>query len=503
MVDSRRKVSALENLEIREKEASRSGPSAFREFKDSLKEVSLRESPELGANLVSGDGSSGSSSSSSSSDTSDSDSLGSDDSDMGDDLDGVDDIDSTGEEASEEDGEEPSDEDTDSEEEDKSDEEEEPEVKKESFRSLSFLPSEDPGLRMESIFSDEDGHGFISKTWHGLSFVVGALATAGIQFAPIILGGMFKIVLYTFAKTFIVLNELFSEAASRFRRYLHNTERQKSAIASLKKKLAELKTSKVEIDVNSRLSVDVSALVTAGSNDLTENVRDYCGFFESKITTFQKTILGEFDNLKVISNARYLEKSFDPIGAMTIYPSKIGFEEKIPSKDDPDNNLCCFSMGEMIGQVEIHALIPEVRFDTWKTAEKAYGASKIYLVASANQFQQKAPLMELKQLEEFVIQLDMLADISLRHQKLFLDISQSRSGVVNSVKQLFIKLCEENTKVSFKNSVVLPLHLKSSFVTKVYMTGAMDLHDHTARVIANGLSYCESMTRLYHVSQKT
>ena len=99
----------------------------------------------------------------------------------------------------------------------------------------------------------------------------------------------------------------------------------------------------------------------------------------------------------------------------------------------------------------------------------------------------------------FLNNLELLAEVSLKHQIFYDEIKRSRSGMVASVKQLFIRLFEEKVKVSFKDSVTLPLYLKSSFATKVYLTGALDIHDHIAQVIANGLSYSSEMLKLYKV----
>lgn len=488
----RLETTALEDLQIEEKEASEAGPVAFSSFKETSKEEALKEGPDLGASLVSGG------STSSSSDTSDTSSDGdsSDDDSEGESEDGSDEDDDSEDDFSMDDDPTETEEEPE-EEEDVDDSEDEAEVKKESFRTLSFLPGEEPNIRMESLFPEGIASGFISSTWSGLSYVVSGLATIGLKFTPILLGGMFKIVLFTFAKTFNLLDNLFSEAGVRFKRYIHNTERQKVTIKALKTRVEELKLKNVKLPIGSVPDVNIDALLITGSNDLSANIKDFSIFLETKIATFQKSILGGFNSLKAISTARYLQKSFDPLDSMVVSPAAVGFTTHYSSKDDLENFVGFFGMGEMIGQVEVQALLPEVRFDTWDNVEKAYGASKIFISTLPSHSAQETPIMEIGALGEFINQLELLAEASLKHQSFYEEISQSRSGVINSIKQLFIRLCEEKVKVSFKNSVVLPLHLKSSFVTKVYMTGAMDLHDHTARVIANGLSYADAMLKLY------
>ena len=489
----RSESSALGDLQLKEKEASKDGPAAFSAFEETSKEEALKEGPDLGASLVPGGGGSSSpSSDSSTDDTSGEDGEGEGEDDSGDDSEDEFDI---GDDPTEtEDEEEPDDDDSEDD-----NEEEEPEVKKESFRTLSFLPDEEPNIRMESLFPEGAASGFITKTWSGLSFVIGGLATIGIQFTPILLGGMFKIVLFTFAKTFILLDNLFSEATTRFKRYLHNTERQKVTLKALKLKVEELSSKNVKLPIGSVPNVNIDNLLVSGSNDISNNVKEFTYFLENKIGSFQKSIIGGFSSLKAISTARYLQKSFNPLDSMVVSPGAVGFTIHYPSKDDLENFVGFFGMGEMIGQVEVQALLPETRFDTWDMVEKAYGSSKIFIGGIPLRMSQETPIMEIGALSEFINQLELLAEASIKHQSFYEEISKNRSGVIVAIKQLFIRLCEEKVKVSFKNSVVLPLYLKSSFVTKVYMTGAMDLHDHTSGVIANGLSYVDAMLKLYRV----
>lgn len=501
---------ALEDLENKETIAAGQGPAAFSAFQKSSEETAIIEGAEIGANL--GGENSGGSSSSSTDDSSDSDSG---DSDSGDDFDldapDFDEGDSGGDDSSADDsggddsgGDGSSDNDNSDDEEIEADKEadKEAEVKKESFRTLSFLPGEEPNIRMESMFPSGNSGGFISTTWNGLSFVVGALASIGIRYTPMLLGGMFKIVLFTFAKTFITLDSIFTEVATRVERYLKNTELQKGSLKSLQKRVEELKSQNAILPPDTVVKANIDALVTAESVDLTANVKAYSIFLDKKMGGFQKGILSEFNGLKTIASSRYLQKNFEPLEFMTVTPEEVGFTSRYPSNKDSEDTVSLYGMGPMIGQVEMRAYLPAGHFDTWNTVEKSYTASNLFVAALNARSTQKATPMELGQLGEFLNELELLAEASITHQALYKEIANSRSGVINSVKQLFIRLCEETVKVSFKNSVALPLHLKSNFVTKVYLTGALDLHDHTARVIANGLSYADAMLKLYRTDAK-
>lgn len=496
-------VGALEDLEAKQKEAAGLGPAAFSSFQETNQDNAIKEGKDIGA-LAGGDSSSSSDSSSDDSESDDS----SDDSESNDpfatdDIDGGDtsddsEGDSDSEEESPEDDAPPDEESEPEPEEDDS----EAELKKESMRNLSYLPSEGLMLRQEDFGEFVKSVG--NNTWDGLSFVTGALAGAGIRYTPMLLSGMLKVVLYTFAKTFKTLDTLFDASAQQLERFVNRTSKQKKTLEVLKESFKTLQEKGVELPEGAKFKMDASILCFQGSNEIAVNVAMHAEFMKATMGKLQKAILSDFNGLSQISQARYLSKNFDALSSMTIHPNELGFQPKgVGDLEEDTDVIQLYEMQPMIGDVAIQAKLPIGNFDTWNMVEKAYSASSIYLVPKAVRSVYETPLLSPEALNEFINHLELLVDASIEHQQFYEEIASKRSGVVNTVKQLFVRLCEEKVKVSFKNSVALPLHLKSSFVTKVYMVAAMDLHDHTARVIANGLSYASGMMNLYKAKAET
>ena len=485
---------ALAALEQKEAEASAQGGATFETFKDTLEAKAIEEAPALGAV---GDGTSSSSSDTSDDSSSSDDDFSSDGSDFGssDDSNPDDDPADSSDDASEEE-EEPEEEEPLEEEEDP--QEQEAELKKESFRTLSFLPEDSDSQTL--IFRQEMFGGWTaasSAVWGGISFVANCLASVGITYGPSLLMGMFKVVLFTFAKTFKTLDEAYDFIASSITRFQNRTSKQQNAIKQLKEVLADLTSKGAVLPEGSAKNLTTNYLEIETSNDYTKNVSDYTEFVSNKVGKFNQALASDFNALKIISENRYLGKNFDALSFMEVQPSKLGFQNRIGSKPGLGVQLETFSLGKMIGNIDLQADLCSGRLDNWSSVEKAYAGSSISLVPQEIGRVVETKLMTPEELSGFLNNLELLAKASLKHQQFYSEISRSRSGVINSIKQLFIRLLEEEGKVSFKNSVALPLHLKSSFATKVYMTGAMDLHDHTAQVIANGLSYASSMMKLY------
>lgn len=155
---------------------------------------------------------------------------------------------------------------------------------------------------------------------------------------------------------------------------------------------------------------------------------------------------------------------------------------------------------EIIGGVELQMFLPDVLFDSWEVVEKAYGRSKVQLAVDTKIMalqKESVPTPSLSQLLDLLNILELLTDASDDHLRLCDKIARKRGGVLNTVKALFMKLAQSATRVYLNDSGAIPLYLKSSFVTKVYLVGAMDLHDHNARVIANGIAYAAAALKSY------
>lgn len=489
-------VSALEELESKERDAAGQSPAAFSAFKDSSQDTALEEGKELGV-LPNSDGSSTSSSDSSSDESTDSEDGSEDDSGDSDPfapdepLEDDDSEDSDKEEEEEESSE-------DDPEEEELEKDSEVEIKKESMRTLSFLPLDGLSLRQEDF--GEFVKNIDLGIFNNLKFIVKALADVGIHYTPLLLSGMLKVVLYTFAKTFKTLDSLFDFISVSFERFNHRLTKQKKTLEIVKQNLKVLQEKTFVLPNGAKSKIKIDNLSFQGSNDLTINLAVYTDFLNLSMRHIQKAILSDFNGLAQISQARYLSKNFDALSSMEIHPEELGFKEIANTGIEEDSDvLQSFEMPIMIGDVAFQAKLPRGNFDTWSMVEKAYNGSKLYLVPKQVNSYLETPVMTPDELGIFINNLEFLVDASEQHQKFYEEILNKRSGMINSIKQLFIRLCEEKVKISFKNSVALPLHLKSSFVTKVYMVAAIDLHDHTARVIANGLSYASAMINLYKV----
>ncbi len=506
----RQEGKALAALEQAEQAAAHKGGNSFEQFQEQTQEEAIQEASELGVSndpIGSVESSSDSSSDSESdSDSSDGDNSGdefdfdsTDDSDDGVSEEGDDDSDNEDSEEGD-DASESSEENEPPAEEEEDPEETEAELKKESFRNYQVVTDPEIKFRNESLFSTFNP--VTGLVGNFLTSVIAGLAVIGITFVPGLLMGMFKVVLFTFAKTFSLLNDMYEFASETYTRYTTRTSKQLEELEQLKTAVEEAKTKGLTLKQGIQKFPDVRFLQKADSLDINKNVEDYTSFMTGKILKLNAGFLEDLKRLIIISENRYLSKDYDALKEMQIKPEIFGFDQKYGEL--PSNGLVLYEhgIGEMIGNVELRGRFATSYYDTWDLVEKAYKNCSVFILQKPYANSTKPPIMTLDELSTFINNLELLAKASLRHQAFYEEIKNSRTGTFNKLKSLFVKLSHETVKVSFKNSVALPLHLKSAFITKIYLTAGMDIHDHTAQVIANGLGYVNEVLKLHEQKSK-
>ncbi len=133
--------------------------------------------------------------------------------------------------------------------------------------------------------------------------------------------------------------------------------------------------------------------------------------------------------------------------------------------------------------------------DNWNEIESNYNNSSFDMLGIPGQREVFA--LEPEELLRVLNATLELINANKKHEVFYEQLANARSGVLTTIRSLFIKLVQSKTRVSFKDSVAMPLFLKTSIATKVYLVAAMDIQDHNARVIANVLAFAEKNMKLY------
>ena len=498
-----RTETAMEELEKARRLAAEKGPEVAEKLEEDLVVASAKDSKTL-KEEVDGTGSSESSSSTSDDSGTSDDGGGSDGGGEGDPFENPSDDEdpSDPDDDAEEDPEEPDDgeDDPDDEPEEPEEDEEEPadpepsdeeKEKTESFRDLDFIPNDVPvQLRVEGAGE------FLSSLGNSAGFVLGALGSVGLKVASFALTGMFRVVIYTFARCFKILSELFSYVALRIERFSNRTSELKNRVQALQKQIEELKAPASAVKQPTGV-LDVDMAYLASSHDTKTALHNHAEFMRVTNAKFQRSILSELEALEMVSNAHYLKKSFDGLKFMEVHPDRLGL---VRGAGEAPPLTSLYEFPDIIGGVSLQMYLPDAVFDSWAVVEKAYGNARVQLAVNADASLRptdEMPVPTLDELSDLLNILELLIAAAEDHLRLCDKIASKRGSVLNTIKALFMQLAQSVTRVYLNDSGAIPLYLKSSFVTKVYLVGAMDLHDHSARVIANGIAYASAALKRY------
>lgn len=339
-------------------------------------------------------------------------------------------------------------------------------------------------------FSESSG-GVLNTLGSGLKY----LWTLGVQWTPTIARNVYKGVLYTFLKLLSVSVKSYKLLDSYLTRRINSFENIKKQIDSLSKALELIKDPKSELDGKYTNVKVINSLKINGSTDLKLNMGVLKGFVTSVIQDLDKSIKDDLGSVKHLM-ANYGSRTFSvPSSFLTIKPESFNVASKVVEGFEPSSDLLSSYAYkyELPSDVIFIAHLPNPEITDPEAFLSAYSHSKMFLGLDTNGFRdvESIDYMTADKLKGLLSELNSICDICIKHQVLYENMKAGKGLMRFNLKHYFLSLANASHKVSYKDSLINYIYLKTTFVDKVYLTTAIDIHDYSARVLTNALSYIE------------
>lgn len=124
---------------------------------------------------------------------------------------------------------------------------------------------------------------------------------------------------------------------------------------------------------------------------------------------------------------------------------------------------------------------------------QAYQESYIVLAASPVRTK-SVPLvnyMDKKSLLSLLAELEAVLDKAKSHVSFYKKLENSSADLKPSFQNYFSWLVEDEKAKALKDSLAEVIYLKQSYVTRVYLPGAVDIHDFTSNYASSVMRYVE------------
>lgn len=328
---------------------------------------------------------------------------------------------------------------------------------------------------------------------------VSSLYSLGVTYTPIIAKNVFKGVVYSFDKlirlsyrSFVLVDKYIERRKNSFDNINKNIEALRKAISVLKEK-EEIQEPNVKY-TNTKV---IDSLRIGESINLVENLDTLKSFLNTVVNKLDVAIRTDIKEARFLM-ANYGNRGFKlPDDFLVVKHRDMGMVQQDVEGFSYDNNLLTSYRYEetLPSNVSFIAHLPSTSLRDLESMATAYSKSKMFLglnVSEAAKPVESIDYMNLEDMEVLLTKIEELCAICVAHQSLYENLKRTKTNVRFSIKNYFLSIAKSGNKVSLKDSLLEYVYLKFMFVDKVYLVASIDIHDYSAKVITNALSYVES-----------
>jgi hypothetical protein len=325
---------------------------------------------------------------------------------------------------------------------------------------------------------------------------VSALTLIGVVYGPAVVKTLYKGVIYVFGKLANLLYTSIRTLSIYIERRVKSFNNLNASIASLEKAVDLLETSEsLEGQTYSNQKI-INSLKIGSSIDLAANISVLNSFVKQTILNLDKKIHN--DNMAIghiiASSKTGLGTTPSKLLAITPFINSMQPSEMEGFVNDKDTTVSFKHSTVLPSDVVLIAFLPKQELESLEDITKAYNGSKIFLGMEQASFKNIASIdyMTPEQLKLFLKELKNLCNTCILHEKFYNNVMQSKKHLKFGFKNYFTSLTKSSSKVTVKDSLVELVYLRSMFIDKVYLMGAIDVHDYCAKIISYGLSLVEA-----------
>lgn len=329
-----------------------------------------------------------------------------------------------------------------------------------------------------------------------LSLALHALITLGITYGPSIVKALYKGVIYIFGKLAKLLYVGTQTLAKYIERRVYSFGRLKDSIASLEKTIAILEDSDSLSGQSFTDQKVINSLKIGKNTDLTANIDTLNQFLNHVVLSIDKQVRNDVSAINYLIAASATGGVKNSNSVLTVKPFINGMKvQRIEGYENSDISTVSYKCLEVLpSDVVLMAFLPREDLQSIEELTPAFNDSKLFLGFDISNFKEVTSIdyMTLEQLKLFLSSLTRLCELCIRHEQLYTNIMVSKKQMKFGFKNYLSRLIESDHKVTVRESLVEYVFLKAMFIDKVYLVGAMDVHDYAAKIISHGLSYVEA-----------
>lgn len=334
---------------------------------------------------------------------------------------------------------------------------------------------------------------------------VKVLFELGIKYTPTAFAYAKKATIYLFFKSAKLTLKLMRGVSDFMKRYKRSVNRKEKDIANLLEKLNKLEFEGEKGDKftpTKHNTVDEKYISWFTVNQKTNPI-----YSAETLLSFMNTVVSELDkrttfDINAVSKLIELSSSnsnLDPTMVLGVAPFQAGFLRKRVEGHLKDPDLIDpYVYGTILpDNTVLAANIPRKDLRDIDTIARAYGESSMFLTSDNRHppTADKVDYMDSKEIRRLLDILNKICELSNSHLAFYSRIEKNANKLKLGYKHYYLKLTSEKGEAYYEKLSEY-IYLKQSFVNKVYLPAAMDIHDYAMSYLLVALKYVRENIKL-------
>ena len=346
----------------------------------------------------------------------------------------------------------------------------------------------------------------------GLAFSLATTLTKvlyelGVKYSPGVWGFIKKSTAYLFARSVKLLFKSLVGLSNFVERSKKSFSSHEQKLLKLSKKLEDLNKDGASLEPSQNKFAD-SKLVswfTVNSKVSPElSIKTMVKFIQGVIPEINRDIEANLKLCKSLLETSANGISGNPLSVLAVSPLT-GTRKQSSSAIKPPSNLVesYLYIDKLPDNVVFAAVMPKLGLKSTQDISSAYNDSGMFLTNVMDQHSGPSELdyMDAEQIKAFLTSLGQLCTEGKKHVETYSAIITELSRLKPGYKNYYQKLTESKEQAVIREQLMEYIFLKQSFVSRVYIPAAIDVHDYLASYLIRAERYIEACIKNLKVKE--
>lgn len=335
----------------------------------------------------------------------------------------------------------------------------------------------------------------------------------GVKFYPGVASALKTSVVYLFTKSASGLLKMIRALVDGMKRSHYSFTKRKKDVGKLREQIVNLKQKQfsardatIELSLPSSSDEKLISWVTcAGKPSVSDTLDIVTKFMDTTISEIDKKLSFDLNAVKKLIDMSENNFTGSPADVMQVSPFGNFLHRRIKGHEQDPAYVTPYVYNVSLPDGVIFAAnLPNHGLTELADISAAYKASGMFLTADSVYFAKadKVDYMDLPTLEKFLDSVEALCALGLEHVSFYQRVGKQCEALKFNYRHFYQRLTGGTKEKQVRDTLVEYVCLKQTFVKKVYLPAAIDIHEYVGAYLVRALRYAKENVAALKVVEK-